>query len=189
MNARHHRRSGLSRPEVMVLMAPLIIIISLVVPTWLEWREHQRIRTAYSEIRMLVTAADLYNREYRLWPAPDASARGDIRFGSVRPNREVMNVLAARVGPGNEDHRTNPRQVDFIALATGELSLSRWSAEGDILDPWGRPYQLVFDANYDNICTIPESSYRPVVGEGVVVWSMGRDGRSDTDDDLTSWRR
>jgi hypothetical protein len=184
-----HASSGLARAELLFLLAVLLVGISLATPVWIEWRNHQFARETYRELRIMLSAADQFHREYRLWPAPDGAGRHDIRFGLGRENGDVVRTLAGVEGAGNEGHRANPQRIDFFAL-TGTPDFGavlRRDARGNVLDPWGSPYQMVFDVNYDNICSIPESSYAAVVGEGVVMWSMGPDRRPDTGDDLRSW--
>ncbi len=189
MIQRPHLKAGLARAEVLFLLSVALLMVSLGAPLGIEWRNHQHTKRVYRELRVLVSAADQYNREYRLWPAPDASGRGDIRLGLSRGNGDVIRVLLGEDGAGNEAHRGNPAKLNFFALVNAPEAAStlRRNKNGDVLDPWGRPYQMVFDTDYDSICTIPESSYSAVIGEGVVIWSMGPDRRPDTIDDLRSW--
>lgn len=189
MKSSTHGSSGLARAELIFLFAFLLVAVSLATPVWIEWRDHQFSRQAYRELRVMLSAADQYHREYRLWPAPDSAGRYDVRFGLSRENGGVIRALAGIEGAGNEGHRANLQRMNFFALTgtpdfAAELTLD---PRGNALDPWGNPYQMVFDVNYDNICSIPESSYADVVGEGVVMWSMGPDRRPDTGDDLRSW--
>lgn len=189
MPRRSHLKSGLARAELLFVFALLLILGSLIFPLWVEWRNYRGSIRAYSELRLIISAADLYNREYRLWPAPDATGRTDVRYGWANGNSAIIRILRGQEGEGNESHRANLQQIDFIEIATRE---GRWLAprldgDGNWIDPWGRNYQIVFDANYDNICSIPESSYSDVVGEGVVMWSMGPDRAPDNDDDLRTW--
>ncbi|MGA1194289.1 MAG: hypothetical protein ACO3ZG_07930 [Kiritimatiellia bacterium] len=184
-----HGSLGFARPEILFLFACLLIVLSLGVPVFLEWRDYQYSQKAYQELRIMLSAADQFHREYRLWPASARDARHDIRFGLQRENGDVIRTLAAMEGEGNEDNLTNPQRLNCFEL-TGvsdvfvELTLD---PRGNAIDPWGNPYQMVFDVNYDSICSIPESSYAAVVGEGVVMWSMGPDRRTGTRDDLRSW--
>lgn len=186
---RHHRSLGMARAEGLFLFAVFLVLGSLTFPLYVEWRNYRGTMRAYAELRLLVTAADLYNREYRLWPVPDASGRYDVRVGSSDGNRAIGLILRGIDGDGNEEHRANVHRIDFLALASdgGRLAMPRLDSEGNFVDPWGRAYQMVFDANYDSVCSIPESSYADVVGEGVVMWSMGPDRASDNDDDPRTW--
>lgn len=180
---------GFSRAEPLFLFSCLLVAYSLATPVWIECRDHQFSRQTYHELRIMLSAADQYHREYRLWPAPDSTGRYDARFGLSRENGGVIRALAGENGPGNEEHRANMQRVDFFAM-TGTTNVTEeltFDPQGNALDPWGNPYQMVFDVNYDNVCSIPESSYADVVGEGVVMWSMGPDRRPDTGDDLRSW--
>jgi hypothetical protein len=189
MSSASQRQYGLARPELLFLLSILLLVLSIALPVAISWRNHERAVVAYSELHHLVHAADLFHREYQVWPVPDASGRTDVRFGPNRANGDVLRILKAESGPGNEEHRANPQQIDFLLLAGKAAAATsfRTSASGDVLDPWGTPYHMVFDANYDNIVAIPESILPDVVGEGVVMWSSGPDRRSDTADDLRSW--
>lgn len=184
------RKAGLARPEKLFLLSIILLMGSITWPVAIQALHHYRAGRAFSEMRLLLTAADFYHREYRLWPAPDETGRGDGRLGWGRGNDAVMRILRAEDGPGNEAHRANQRQIDFVAMAreTGALVMPVMSESGEVLDPWGRPYQMVFDTNYDEVVEIPESGYPAVAGEGVVMWSLGPDGKPETADDLCSWK-
>ncbi len=142
---------------------------------------------AYSDIRVLISAASRFNNEYRLWPVYNPPLKGDVRYGDRNPNSAIYRILSATEGEGNEMHRANPVRINFIQLAAGETSQLRFNNVGEIIDPWGSPYQIVFDSNYDSICSMDDSIYGPIVGEGVVIWSKGADLVSGTEDDLKSW--
>jgi type II secretory pathway pseudopilin PulG len=182
---------GFSRYEVCFVLAILLAIISLAIPAWLDARQRQRVRKTYSEMRMLVSAATQYNLEYRLWPVDHeiAATHRDVRYGLSRPNARVMHMLQGVDGPGNRAHQANALQIDFIAMVSRPGDFLRYNAAGEAIDPWGRPYHIAVDANYDGITTIEESSYDAVIGDGVLVWSNGPDGKAETGDDLKSWIR
>ncbi len=57
---------------------------------------------------------------------------------------------------------------------------------GEFLDPWGSPYRLAVDANYDNHVLLPSERVKSVA----VAWSMGPDGidQHGTHDDIASWK-
>lgn len=188
MSSRNGHRRGISRPEILLLLSVLLGVFSILVPALLVLRDRQATRQAYSEIRVLVTAAQRFNREYRLWPVVEPPARGDARFGWREPNARVLRVLSAVDGDGNEDHRGNPARIDFITEALVAGASLRVNRAGEILDPWGQPYQMVFDSNYDSVCTVENNPIGPVVGTGVIIWSYGPDKRPDTGDDVRSWR-
>lgn len=187
--SRSNQNAGLAWPEVLFVLALLLMLASVVIPALLEIRNTRKSAKAYSHMKILISASKRFNQEYRVWPSHDAPERKDVRYGEIKSNSAVLNILGAVEGTGNEHHTANPARIDFIqqAMEQNPISLNH-NERGEAVDPWGSPYQIVYDSNYDNICTLEDSSYGSVIGEGVAVWSKGPDRKSDTDDDLLSWR-
>ena len=183
------KRAGAAWPEFLFAFAIILILVSIVIPIIIEVKTRAKSVQAYSEIRLLVEAAVAYNREYREWPVYNPPERGDARYGERVPNRGVYNILAGIDGPGNVAHIRNPNRINFIRLAGLEHVQLRQNEAGEVVDPWGSPYQMAFDSNYDNIVTIANSTYGSVVGEGILVWSLGPDRKNESMHDLLSWRR
>lgn len=139
-------------------------------------------------IRHLLNACAQYRMEYGHWPGT-AQTKEDIRFGlTPHPNRQLLNILRARDERGNRGHTENPHRTVFIKVESwrpGRPGIDSW---GDMLDPWGSPFQIVVDGNLNGVCEITRSVYGNIEA-GIVVWSYGPDRRADTMDDLVSWRR
>lgn len=174
--------------EVLFICSMVMVVASLAVPALLEWRHLERTRYAYFELRVLMAAAIQFNREYRQWPVPGKND-SDVRYGQQLPNASVFNILRGTEPSDSGQPLSNPQRIDFFQM-TGSRANDFWRGkDGQLLDPWGRPYQLAFDSNYDGICSLEDSPFGLVAGEGVAVWSGGRDRRPDTEDDLRSWAR
>jgi hypothetical protein len=94
-----------------------------------------------------------------------------------------MNLLRAAEDPAG----LNVHRMIFLEAPAFRPGRSGLDAEGRFLDPWGTPYQIVLDANLDNICDTPNSVYNNMIGEGIIAWSCGPDRVSDTSDDILSW--
>jgi hypothetical protein len=139
-------------------------------------------------LRALISAADRFFAEYRSWPCEEGSTYGDRRYGLSPGNRDVVNALRAAEGPGNPGHRVNPHRIDFLEASSYLSEPPRLTGSGDWLDPWGTSYQMVFDSDLDNFCSAGDTIYNRIPDEGVIAWSCGPDGRSDTQDDILSWR-
>jgi len=170
------------------VLALVLMLASILIPFMLEIRNRQRSAAAYSDMKIVMSAAMRLNQEYRVWPSYDAPPRGDVRYGDSRSNASVMNILQAVDGVGNEQHRVNPTRINFIEQVSKQATRLSFNERNELVDPWGQPYQMVFDSNYDNICSIDGSIHGSVIGQGVVIWSKGPDRNSDTEDDLLSWR-
>lgn len=181
------RRPFLSVSETLILAGLLIALAASVVAGLWAWHRHQRLVMARSDLRALEEAVQRFHREYGSWPGAANSRSADIRYGRQAPNREVLNILQAREGRGNEQHAGNEQQIVFIEVEPYETGVSGLNSEGDFLDPWGTPYQMVFDANFDNVCDVEKSVYGRLIGRGYALWSCGPDRQSDTPDDLLGW--
>lgn len=143
---------------------------------------------ARHDIAALQRAIVRYHREYGNWPAATDDLNLDVRFGGRRSNAEVIRVLRSEEGPGNPNYELNPQRMIFIEIEPHKKGVSGITPDGDFLDPWGMPYQIALDSNYDNIVEVNNSIYGRVHGVGVLIWSFGPDRKSETRDDLLSWQ-
>ena len=101
---------------------------------------------------------------------------------------------------GENEQKLNPRQITYIEPPMGKNgSGGLVGNEGSygLMDSWGKPYQVVMDANYDNKISNPDSrnedrsisSGAPAnLPIGVIVFSYGEDKKPNTKDDVASWR-
>ncbi|MBN1270367.1 MAG: hypothetical protein JXB04_12320 [Kiritimatiellae bacterium] len=181
------RTVRVSRAELAVLLGVVVIVFSLAGSALTVLQRERRAATVRSDLRALLEAGRRFYAEYGAWPTAQAGDYGDCRYGRRIPNAEVMNALRAVDGPGNAGHALNTRRIVFFHGAAQGRRGAGLADTGDFLDPWGRPYQIVLDADLDNACDIEASIYGRRAGEGMVVWSCGPDRVSDTKDDILSW--
>ncbi len=182
-------RARWTRAEWVIVAALLLAALSTVWPAIAVFRSRQRIAMARHDVFALQRAIMRYHREYGAWPADAGGRNVDLRFGGRRPNAEVLRVLRAEAGPGNTDHEMNAQRMIFIEVEPYVRGYSGLDATGEFLDPWGTPYQIVLDTSYDNAAQVDNSVYGRVPGVGVLVWSLGPDRKSETRDDILSWKR
>lgn len=182
------QRGGFSRHEVVFVMALLALGAAVALPAHAFVKRWQRLVMARGDLRSIVSAVRNYHARYNVWPGQAGRQAGDAHFGRDRSNREVMYILRATDGEGNPGHAANTNRVVFLDVAPAAPGLSGLDPQGAFLDPWGQPYHIVVDLDYDNVCAAPDTIYQRIQGEGVIAWSNGPDGKSDTDDDLRSWK-
>jgi hypothetical protein len=180
-------RAGFSRYEFFFLCAILLAIVSLVLPAYEFMKRWQRLVMARGDLRSIVTSIQHYHAKYNIWPGQTARQAGDLHYGNRRSNSEVMNVLRDIDGAGNPAHAANTNHVVFLDIAPCADGLSGLNGHGEFLDPWGNQYHIVLDLDYDNVCAVSDTIYSRIQGQGVIAWSAGPDGKSDTEDDLRSW--
>jgi hypothetical protein len=173
-----------------VLIAALAIAaLSTIGPGWVALAKQQQISMARNDVLSLQRAIMRFYREYGAWPADPGERNVDLHFGGRRPNAEILRVLRAEAGPGNLDHNQNPQRMIFIEVASYADGYSGLDANGEFLDPWGKPYHIALDTSYDNAVEVANSLIERIPGVGVLVWSCGPDRISETRDDIVSWKR
>ena len=179
----------LSRAEWTLIAGVLLVVSALVFPLQWAHRINDRWRAAHRDMDALLDAGMRFNTMYRTWPTGRKCEDGDCRFGRVVPNREVIDVLRAIDGPGNEHHSVNTNRTVFLQVQPAGVGRSGVDANGDFVDPWGTQYQIVLDTDLSGYCDVTDSIYGRGIDAGMIVWSCGADRISDTADDILSWKR
>lgn len=153
-------------------------------------RRQDREERVLADLERVIEACHRFYAEYNMWPSLYLNVEGDTRYGTIQhPNREVIQALTGLSGPGNPLHRLNPARILFLDLPAYDPRRggSGLDGDGEFLDPWGRPYQIVLDTDLDGRCSIDRTAWGTIEDTGVVIWSVGPDGVSGTADDLLSW--
>lgn len=174
--------------ETLIKIGLLMLTLAVLIPAWMSWQDRKQLHRTRQDIVLLLTSSEQFFADYGYWPTLHNGEYGDYRYGFDLPNREVLNVLEAMDGVGNPDHQVNPRKIRYLDVTGTEDSDAGMDDGEEFKDPWGTPYQIVLDTDLNNTCYIDQSSYLPQIGHGILVWSCGPDRKSDTRDDILSWR-
>lgn len=182
-------QAGITLPEVVIAASGLLVLASLT-GGWIGQRHLGRqIDQAYWEIRDIHAASMRFYREYGQWPAPRVPTGGDAHLGVRTANAEAMNRLRSVEGPGNVNHEGNPRRIDFFQAVLEERELSiQWTDQGEGLDPWGNPYRMAYDTDFNGVLELRDTYSDRLPGQGLVVWSPGPDREPGTRRDIRSWQ-
>ena len=155
------RRQAFTLIELLVVIAIIGILAALIMPALSRAIMRARITKTQAEVSNILTAWNSYYREYGLWPEGIGTSDENLL------NEAVQDILSGQ----NRSH--NRRGLPFMEFPRDEYK-----------DHWDNEYRFVLDHNYNNQVD--------VLGHGtldreVAVWSLGPDGESGTDDDITSW--
>ena len=132
-----------------LILAITVILLYPVVPSSNPTGDCNR---AVNEIRAVEAAIHQYYNEYNRFP--NTGPGGEIA------NREIIPTL---LGEATPQQNQNPRRRKFLALP------SEVSKHGELLDPWGTPYHIMVDSDYDSAITINGRRLEKLF----IVWSSG----------------
>jgi len=127
-------------------------------------------------------------------PAPDQYQNNNSEVVSVVMDLERFTDGAPTVNLG---HARNPRRHSYLTLRQARTSSSPgFGPDGVYRDPWGNPYIVSFDMNFDNTTydgfystlrkykskTLPPAlRLHSELPQRILVWSFGPDGKVDDD--------
>jgi prepilin-type N-terminal cleavage/methylation domain-containing protein len=200
-SARSFRAGGFTLIELLIVIAIIAILIGLLFPAFKGVQDQAKRTQAKNDLTQIVTAVNAFYTEYGRYPT---TATTDVTFGSGgSTNDALFNALRGL------DLTLNPRQIVFISPpdvkdpANPRSGVGTTTGAGQYYDPWGTPYLVEIDGNYDNQIANPytaNAGATPNLQIGVIAWSLGKDKAGATaaasgdkktgtyDDDVISWQ-
>ena len=200
--------------ELLVVIAIIAILIGLFFPAFSAVQNQARKTQAKNDLTQIVTAVNAFYTEYGKYPLP-AGTITDRTYGPAGgSNADLFYTLRAVALGANLNNAINTRQIVYLSpksgqrggIATQAATINGISvAIGDFVDPWGIPYNIAIDGNYNNIAVAPAYTDLQVnyvtatdgsgdvgVRLGVLGWSYGKDQARAASftgsDDVISWQ-
>jgi len=139
---------------------------------------------AKNDVVQIANAVLAFETEYGRLPIPAGTPEeaGDV-------TEELVNVLMGNESvPANE--RLNPRRIVFLEVSPKTPGSKRSGLlNGAFVDPWDNAYQIILDANYDNIIMVPPATGGADIElrRRVGVWNQGAPVNPKSRTSLTSW--
>ncbi len=193
------RSSAFTLIELLVVIAIIAVLLGLAFPVFQGVQNQAKKTQARNDLVQIVTAVNAFYAEYGRYPLAPATP-ADTTYGATTTNEQLFNELRS------VNASQNPRKIVFLSppdVKDSNNPRAGVSAAGQYFDPWGKPYFIRIDTDYDNQVTNPYSQNAggaPFLRAGVIAWSFGKDALSQTTttpsdknsgtnkDDVISWQ-
>jgi prepilin-type N-terminal cleavage/methylation domain-containing protein len=202
------KEQGFTLIELLVVIAIVAVLLGLAFPVFQGVLDRAKKVQAKNDLTQIVTAVNAFYTEYGRYPVNVASGNttdaffgtgttptGDTSYGN---NDVLIDVLRNNTSNTNNSATVtllNPRQIVFISppdvrnstqpkagVATQTVTVNGISIPiGTFVDPWGTPYNVEIDTNYNNSVPNPYGALSvggagaDPVSQGVIAWSFGKD--------------
>jgi prepilin-type N-terminal cleavage/methylation domain-containing protein len=187
MRSPREARCAFTLIELLVVIAIIAILIGLLFPAFKGVQNQAKQTQAKNDLTQIVNAVNAFYTDYGKYPLVTA----DTTYGlGGTANNLLFNELRSTATATQ-----NPRQIVFISppdvknpanprsgIALQATTINGVSvAAGDLVDPWGTPYNVRIDGGYDNSVANPYGAQN-VGGAGsdpaplgIIAWSRGSD--------------
>jgi type II secretory pathway pseudopilin PulG len=175
--ARSLRAGGFTLIELLIVIATIVILMGLLFPAFKGVQDQAKRTQAKNDVTQIVTAVNAYYTEYGKYPV----ATDDT---PITNNSDLFYTLRAVALGANAGSVANTRQIVFISPPDVKDTTNPRSGigtDGKYYDPWGTPYVVTIDGNYDNQIANPYSDSDGSAGatplrSGVIAYSFGKNG-------------
>lgn len=211
------RNSGFSLIEVMVVMAILAGLIGGATLMLNEAQKKQKLSAAKTRMASLMAAIEQMKGPEKLGMYPPTMAENLLvksvplgkTLGTANDKNQgveslwvAMRLQGLGVIPDGFDEAESVGNTDGDSAATAVPNMPS-TALHEFMDPWGNPFVYIHNKDYKNMAKVE----RYVLGNGEEVkvkpqegatggfaretsyqlWSMGADGKPNTEDDVLGW--
>lgn len=198
MKNQFHRRSrGFTLIELLVVISIIAVLAAAGFAAGNAAIQKARKVTTLATAMAVESAVNSFYTEYGSMPADgrsDATLRTDAADGI-----KMLEVLLGL------ETTLNTRSVKFLSVREGKKKGNKGSnglvysgnnsdAVQGLYDPWGGPFHVMLDLDYDEKLSTPSTVLnggRTLNGRRVAVWSLGADGTDGSGgkkaDDVSTW--
>ncbi|MFH0908541.1 MAG: type II secretion system protein [bacterium] len=149
--------------ELLVTIGIIAVLAAILMPAIRGAMVQAEKARAQAEMSGIVAAIKSYHTEYSIYPTPDTNGRKDCTFGGKGNNApenkrisEILDILRDRDTAANPNHVNNKRRIVFLEIPPNSMAGTDKEnnpyneSEGYYLDPWGNPYVITMDTDFDS---------------------------------------
>ncbi len=200
--------------ELMIVVGIISILAAMTLSALAAAKRTHQIAMAHLEMQGIEAALMSYQGAYGRYPTPTTSLNGDFTYGPsgigstvgtfTANNSELIAALMNLDQLSNAKHVLNPRNLSFFTPSTRARSTNDAGLGPDqvLRDPWGNPYVITIDYDYNGQCqdavysnaavssdpSNPTAGYKGLfrsaaggsyqLAAPVMIWSLGPDGKA-----------
>lgn len=186
-----HRASGFTLIELLVVIAIIAVLASVAFVAGGNAIKSAKKAKAQAVAFSIVSAVDSFQAENGALPVPAGNSGkegGSLFRTDSGDGVKILNILL-----GKEDE-INTRKVGYLKAKDGKAKKdgliynSQGSEATGLYDPFGNPYYMVLDTNYeDRIRVQPGKTETLLNNRKVAVYTAGADKKLGTPDDVKTW--
>lgn len=188
-------RGGFTLIELLVVLVILGILAAIAIPGAKAILNRTKVSQASNDALQLKNAIASYYTEYRRYPTRETGPEDASRpLLTEEPLMDILLASEAEAAPGGLNTRRHVSLSHRNAKPMGDgryrsgIRLNE-DGGGSYWDPWGNPYRVVLDLDYDSRVPAPGFvqgvSYLPT---SVIIWSPGKDENDEeAKDNVTTW--
>jgi prepilin-type N-terminal cleavage/methylation domain-containing protein len=198
------REDGFTLIELLIVITIIAVLAGFLFPAFQGVQERARKVQAKNDLVQIVGALNAFYTEYGQYPCnvqPGDDA-ADYYTANDTDRKKLFDNLRAPFPTAPPEF--NPKNIAFLQppVAKDDTAGNRKSgvgSDGVFYDPWGFPYRVKMDNNYNGLLANPYTSGAGFgsINSGVIALSAGKDGKAPDNggdknlkktDDVISWQ-